>query len=184
MMEVRRVYSFREDDVSARDFSFDITSEIAEPYDASLSGPEINTRPVPKWTKSYGLDPEDFADLDSTDQAFFVLSRGEEIFGYALAEKAWNGMVTLEDIALDATVRGKGHGKSLLRAVLKWARGLKAAGVRTETQSNNVAACRLYKRFDFLFGGYDRYLYRGIPENKDEVAIFWYYLFDTPGESG
>lgn len=124
------VHSFREDHISTRDFSFDITEEIAEPYDTSLSGPEINTRPVPRWTKSYGLDPEDFTDLDGTDRALFALSRGEEIFGYALAEMAWNGMVTLEDIALDVTVRGKGHGKSLLRAVLEWAQVSSRRGPR------------------------------------------------------
>jgi len=42
-----------------------------------------------------------------------------------------------------------------------------------ETQSNNVAACKLYERLGFTLGGFDRFLYRGeMPETR-EIALFW-----------
>lgn len=87
-------------------------------------------------------------------------------------------MVEICWIVLDVSIRGHGYGKMLLDEVLMWARQLGVAGVRLESQSNNVAACRFYKRYGFKFGGYDEYLYRGIPQNKQETAIFWYYLFE------
>lgn len=39
----------------------------------------------------------------------------------------------------------------------------------------NVSACLLYRHYGFTLGGYDRYLYNALPE-KDEVALFWYYM--------
>ena len=42
------------------------------------------------------------------------------------------------------------------------------------TQSNNVAACRLYERFGFRLGGFDRDLYRRLDPATQEVALFWY----------
>ena len=39
----------------------------------------------------------------------------------------------------------------------------------------NVSACLFYRHYGFILGGYDRYLYNALPE-KDEVALFWYYM--------
>ena len=70
-----------------------------------------------------------------------------------------------------------GVGRALMDRAIAWAveRGL--PGVRAETQSNNVPACKLYESCGFRLGGFDRDLYRGLDEGTTEVALFWYLLF-------
>lgn len=88
-------------------------------------------------------------------------------------------MVLLEWVALDRSIRGMGYGKRLFEKVVEWAREQgDVAGIRLESQSNNITACYFYKSCGFRFGGYDEFMYRGIPEHKTETALFWYYMLD------
>ena len=70
-----------------------------------------------------------------------------------------------------------GAGRELIAAAVQWARERGAAGVRAETQSNNVAACRFYARCGFVLAGFDRSLYVAIPGHGQETALFWYLPF-------
>ena len=176
-MEITKSRSLTKEKIAGLDFSFEIGEVIAKPYDHLSKGTEIiTTRTTPK-LKTYGFDEEDFANLDDLDAVVFTVNRDGQVLGYAHAAKSWNNFVTLNDIALDKSIRGQGHGKRLLDAAVTWARQLGVAGVRLETQNNNVPVCRFYKRYGFVFGGYDELLYKGIPEHRDETAFFWYYLF-------
>jgi len=74
---------------------------------------------------------------------------------------------------------------TLVEAIIGWSRIGRAlginfvvAGVRLETQSTNVPACRLYQRHGFVLGGADRLVYRADPALAHEVALYWYW-FDT-----
>ena len=68
-------------------------------------------------------------------------------------------------------------GRALLQHAVAWARERQLAGVMLETQNNNVAACRLYESCGFQLGGFDRYLYKGLHPDTDEIALYWYLLF-------
>jgi streptothricin acetyltransferase len=176
-MEITKSRSLTKEKIAGLDFSFEIGEVIAKPYDHLSKGTEIiTTRTTPK-LKTYVYDEEDFTNLDDLSAVIFTVNRDGQVLGYAHAGKSWNNFVTLNDLALDKSIRGQGHGKRLLDAVVTWARQLGVAGVRLETQNNNVPACRFYKRYGFMFGGYDESLYKGIPEHRDETAFFWYYLF-------
>jgi ribosomal protein S18 acetylase RimI-like enzyme len=59
---------------------------------------------------------------------------------------------------------------------IDWAKTKLLAGIMLETQNNNVAACRFYERCGFKLGGFDRYLYKGISKNTEEIALYWYLL--------
>ncbi|KAI1868203.1 hypothetical protein JX265_007026 [Neoarthrinium moseri] len=177
-MEIIASRSLTKENIIGRDFSFEISEVIAKPYDHLSQGTEIITTRTTRKIKTYGFDEETFADLDDPDAVIFTtMDRDGQVLGYAHAAKSWNNFVVLNDIALDKSIRGQGHGKRLLDAIVTWARQLGVAGVRLETQNNNVPACRLYKRYGFVFGGYDEFLYQGISEHREETAFFWYYLF-------
>ena len=176
-MEIRRATGIPADTILGRNFSFTVTEEIAACTYTTICGRTLVTRPVLPYLKDNGADPDEFRDISGPDRALFVLAQGDAIFGYALARKSWNRMVGLEDIALDTSVRARGHGKRLVETVIDWARDQGVDAVRAETQSTNVAACRLYKACGFELGGYDKFLYRGIPEHRTAVALYWYYLF-------
>ncbi|PTB65651.1 acyl-CoA N-acyltransferase [Trichoderma citrinoviride] len=177
-MEIRQVTKLTKEDISGRDFSFEISSKVAKPYEALALVAEVVTTPVEVVKKDFGFDEAEFENIKEPDGVLFVVVEEEKVYGYVHATKAWNNMVEIRWIALDVTIRGRGYGRVLLDRVLMWARKLGVAGVRLESQSNNVAACLFYRRCGFKFGGYDEYLYRGIPENSHETAFFWYYMLE------
>ncbi|EHK26963.1 uncharacterized protein TRIVIDRAFT_35100 [Trichoderma virens Gv29-8] len=177
-MEIRRVTRLTRDNVSGRDFSFEISAQVAKPYESLALGAEIATNPVAVVKKDFGFDESEFENIKEPDGVLFAVVEDERVYGYVHAAKSWNNMVEIRWIVLDVSIRGQGYGRMLLDEVVKWARQLGVAGIRLESQSNNVAACHFYRRYGFKFGGYDEYLYRGIPQNRDETAFFWYYMFE------
>lgn len=50
------------------------------------------------------------------------------------------------------------------------------AGIMLETQNNNVRACKFYESCGFVIGGFDSYFYKGLDNESDEIAIYWYLL--------
>ncbi|KAH0489587.1 hypothetical protein TgHK011_010007 [Trichoderma gracile] len=177
-MEIRQVTKLSKKDVSGRDFSFEISSQVAKPYEALALGAEIVTTPVELVKKDFGFDEAEFENIKEPDGVLFVVATDEQVYGYAHATKAWNNLAEIRWIVLDVSIRGRGYGRMLLDQVVMWARKLGVAGIRLESQSNNVAACVFYKRYGFQFGGYDEFLYRGIPGNSRETAFFWHYMLE------
>ncbi|KAL6887325.1 acyl-CoA N-acyltransferase [Trichoderma longibrachiatum] len=177
-MKIRQVTKLSKEDISGRDFSFEISSEVAKPYEPLALGAEIVTTPVVVVKKDFGFDEAEFANIKEPDSVLFVVAENGKVYGYVHATKAWNNLVEIRWIVLDVRIRGRGYGRMLLDKVVEWARKLGVAGIRLESQSNNVGACYFYKRYGFKFGGYDEYLYRGIPENSHETAFFWYYMLE------
>jgi ribosomal protein S18 acetylase RimI-like enzyme len=102
----------------------------------------------------------------------------EQLAGQVILRKNWNHYAYLEDIAVDAGFRRLGVGRALLQHTVAWAKARQLAGIMLETQNNNAAACRLYESCGFKLAGFDRYLYKGLDPNTDEIALYWYLLFD------
>ncbi|WP_413616629.1 GNAT family N-acetyltransferase [Halomonas cupida] len=157
------------------DFSFEVDAEFAEPFDGRRIVPVD-----PSYWKAYGFDSGELAEyLDQPDAELFVAEMKGIPVGYAAVSQGWNRFAVVEDIAVDASHRGSGIARRLMDAAVEWARGAALAGVRLETQSNNIAACRFYDQYGFILGGHDRFLYRGIYPDTPEVALYWYLLFPT-----
>lgn len=68
-------------------------------------------------------------------------------------------------------------GQALMERAVEWAKSKGFPGMMLETQSNNVAACRLYERCGFMLGGFDSYLYKALDPGTDEIALYWYLMF-------
>lgn len=62
--------------------------------------------------------------------------------------------------------------------VKDWAQDNRMLGIMLETQNNNVGACKFYERYGFSIGGFDKYLYKGFKQLSDEIAIYWYFMFE------
>lgn len=162
------------------DFSFTTKTQVAKPYSQLALDQPIDTAPLPELTKDFGFDSDDASDADGLQKVIFTLERDNQVWAYAIAAKGWNRMVHLEYIALDRTIRGHGNAIMLLDAVADWTKEVGVNAIRAECQSNNVSACRLYKKAGFVFGGYDEHLYKAIPESRAETAIFMYkFLSET-----
>jgi streptothricin acetyltransferase len=177
-LQLERVSTLTEPEVAHCDFSFKISSEVAKPLSQLALEQPFTTSPLPERTKDFGFDDEYFENADGKQRVLFVLKKDDTIFGYSTASRGWNNMVHLDYICLDASIRGNGNAMRLLNAVREWTREIGLKHIRIEGQSNNVSACRFYKKAGLVFGGYDEYLFRAIPENSSESAVFFYDTLD------
>ncbi|QGZ43059.1 GNAT family N-acetyltransferase [Pseudoduganella flava] len=158
------------------DFSFEIASELTAPFDD-----ECVARATPlaaPYRKRYDVDFDEIGStLDDADCAVFVAQAAGHAVGYLIVGRCWSGYAIVEDFAVDAAHRGLGLARQLMDAAVGWAQAHGMPGLRLETQSNNVAACRFYRRYGFTLGGHDHHLYRALHPGTREVALYWYLPF-------
>ncbi|GGD96497.1 GNAT family N-acetyltransferase [Paenibacillus nasutitermitis] len=165
------------------DDSFTVDSTLV----LSLSGREFRftVEPIPGYTKSYSeerfkeAEDEDYSDyIDSSDRIVYLAWAENQVVGRIVLTRNWNKYALVEDIAVDKNYRGHGVGRKLIERAKRWAVNGGMPGIMLETQSNNVNACQFYKSCGFVIGGLDLHLYQGIDKSNDEIAIFWYLIFE------
>jgi streptothricin acetyltransferase len=163
-------------DLSRCDFSFAVTQELVAPFDdACVERPVALASP---YRKRYDVDFDEMRGLlHASDTAVFAAKVAGRAVGYLIVARCWSGYGIVEDVAIDAAHRGHGLARRLMDAAGGWAKALGMPGLRLETQSNNVAACRFYRRYGFTLGGHDRHLYRALHPGTTEVALYWYLPF-------
>lgn len=159
------------------DFSFLIDSTVSEPFDGLGIG-MVSPLSEPYY-KEYGTDAEELAGyLSENDQGLFVVEEFlHQPLGYVAFSHGWNHYAVIDDIAIDSRQRGKGMASLLMDAVVDWAKARNLAGIRLETQNNNVAACQFYQNYGFILGGFDRLIYKPMQQRIPETALFWYLPF-------
>lgn len=163
--------------VAAGDFGF-IVDAYADPQ-IGVSVDHWPLQAVEPYRKCYGIDPDEFSALrqDPARGGIFVAWRGERPVGHVVVNIKWNGFAHIEELVVDVGARRCGVAQQLIDVAGFWARKRNLPGIMLETQSNNLAACRLYERYGFVMGGVDHWRYRGIDPQTRESAIFWYLLF-------
>jgi streptothricin acetyltransferase len=135
---------------------------------------------IPPYIKRYPLDEVDFlAYLGNPDKTAFFAYLDGRVAGQLRLCRWWNRYAYIEDIVVDREYRRQGVGRALIQQAIRWAKGKRLAGIMLETQNNNIGGCRLYESCGFELGGFDRCLYQGIDPGTDEIALYWYYKFDT-----
>lgn len=77
----------------------------------------------------------------------------------------------LWDIRVLPSHRGRGVGTALFKAAAVWSRARGAVGLKIETQSINVPACRFYAAQGCTLAAVDVHAY---PELPDEIQLIWY----------
>ncbi|HZS94483.1 MAG TPA: GNAT family N-acetyltransferase [Chloroflexota bacterium] len=101
---------------------------------------------------------------------------GDEYVGLAIwTETSWNNSLWLMDIRTRRENRGRGIGRALLDYVAAVARDDGWRGILVETQNNNYAAIRFYRRYGFQFSGLNHNLYSNDDLDRQDVAIYLYY---------
>lgn len=149
--------------------------EVREVYDLAIERGEwvLQARAVEPYLKRYEGVEED----DGTAETF-GLFEGEELLGLLVLSEAWNELASLDQLLVARQRRGAGVAARLLDFAKGWAQERGLRGVRLETQSTNVPACRLYRRHGFVLGGADRLAYHADPALAHEMALYWYWFCD------
>ncbi|MDR4956963.1 GNAT family N-acetyltransferase [Bacillus sonorensis] len=148
----------------------------------TLEGNRIrySVKPIQSCEKSYTdeSEPADYsAYLDNPDQAVYLAFFDNQPAGQVAVRRYWNEYAYIEDIKVDPKFRRHGIGRKLIEQVKRWSQEKGLAGITLETQNNNVKACRFYESCGFEIGGFDLFLYKGIDQHKDEIALYWYLTF-------
>jgi streptothricin acetyltransferase len=157
------------------DGSFVIESKLV--LSATADAPGFTVVPLPARAKRY--EPSDYAAyVGRHGKAAFLARDAGRPAGLVTLSRSWNGFALIDEILVDAAARRSGVGRVLIAAAVDWARSHDLAGVTLETQNTNVAACRFYQRCGFVLGGWDRFLYQAIDPGTDEIALYWYLIFD------
>lgn len=143
---------------------------------------QYSVREVFPYEKKYSENQDDLLDLQKyinhPDQAIFLAIDGADIVGMVLVRRNWNKFAYVEDIKVDRKNRRHGIGRLLMDEVKNWSQDNDLAGIMLETQNNNVSACKFYERYGFIIGGFDKFVYKGINHLTEEVAIYWYLIFE------
>jgi len=103
-----------------------------------------------------------------------VADLGGFIGGFAAAKyEAWNRRVVLWHLYVAPQHRGQGIGRTLLDAVMTFARSTAARCVWLETQNINYPAIQFYRRAGFRLCGLDASLYDPQGPSGEEIALFF-----------
>lgn len=180
---IRELMVGDEDRWRSIDDSFTVDSTLV----LTLTGRQIGyqVEKTSAYTKSYSDEPyQEAADNDlseyihSPDRIAYLAFAEDQAIGRIVLRRNWNKYAYVEDIAIDKKYRGRGVGRQLIDQAKRWARDGGMPGIMLETQSNNVGACKFYDSCGFVIGGFDLRLYQGIHKQSDEIAIFWYMIFE------
>jgi|SRR5690625_3046066 len=143
---------------------------------------QYSVREVLPYEKKYSENQDDLLDLQKyinhPDQAIFLAIDRDDIVGMVLVRRNWNEFAYVEDIKVDRKYRRNGIGCLLMNEAKNWSQNNGFAGIMLETQNNNVSACKFYERYGFIIGGFDKFVYKGINYLTEEVAIYWYLIFE------
>ncbi|MGG0731589.1 GNAT family N-acetyltransferase [Bacillus paramycoides] len=143
---------------------------------------QYSVRKVLPYEKMYSEGQGDLLDLQKylnhPDQAIFLAIDLDDIVGMVIVRRNWNEFAYVEDIKVDQKYRRHGIGRLLMDKVKKWSQDNDLAGIMLETQNNNINACKFYERYGFIIGGFDKFVYKGINHLTEEVAIYWYLIFE------
>jgi ribosomal protein S18 acetylase RimI-like enzyme len=134
--------------------------------------------PVEAYEKILTIDPEDYTTfLHNPQKVIFFADVDGRPAGQIKMVPRWNKFAYVEELAVDTGFRGKGVGYALMTRAIAWAKAQGFPGIMLETQDNNVPACKLYEKCGFVLGGFDLYVYKNFPENRGEIALYWYLIF-------
>lgn len=175
-MKVDEINSRNIKDINKCDDEFIIDSKLV----LYLEDNQIHytVMPLPVTRKRYGKDRIDYRTyIENTDKVVYLAYVEGQIVGQIILRKNWNRYAYIEDITVDVQFRRQGIGKELISCAKHWAQDRQLMGIMLETQDNNVPACKFYESCGFQLKGFDQYLYRGIDQRTDEVALYWYLFF-------
>jgi streptothricin acetyltransferase len=139
----------------------------------------FDTLSILPFQKKYPLEQIDYSTyIHHTDRIVFLAYCDRSIAGEIRLRRNWNYFAYVEDIVVDLHFRRHGVGRLLIQKAIQWAKDKNLPGIMLETQNNNVAACRLYQTCGFELSGFDRRLYQGLDPHSEEIALYWYLIFN------
>lgn len=93
-------------------------------------------------------------------EGFLIAENEGKVIGFVVLVLTLDGDGRIFSLAVDPKYRGKGVGKTLLKAAFNTLRKRKIAYVWLEVRANNLVAQRLYRSMGFIEVGFIPYYYK------------------------
>lgn len=117
--------------------------------------------------------PDEEYDVTRDDRIFFGAYSEEQCVGLVVLRKEWYRYLYLDDLKVNADLRGHGIGGMLIEAAMEEAKALGLHGVYTICQDTNASACLFYLKHGFTIGGFDNRVYDGTKLEGTGNIIFY-----------
>lgn len=117
--------------------------------------------------------PDEEYDVTRDDRIFIGAYFEEQCVGLAVLRKEWYRYLYLDDLKVNADLRGHGIGGILIEAAMEEAKALGLHGVYTICQDTNASACLFYLKHGFTIGGFDNRVYDGTKLDGTGNIIFY-----------
>ena len=117
--------------------------------------------------------PNEEYDVAHDDRIFLGAYSSEQCVGVAVLHKEWYRYLYLDDLKVNAGLRGHGIGGMLIEAAMEEAKVLGFRGVYTIGQDTNASACLFYLKHGFTIGGFDNRVYDGTKLEGTGNIIFY-----------
>ena len=119
--------------------------------------------------------PEENYEFDTYNKDGFVLGAYEngQCIGLGIFCDHFLKYMYVYDLKVNASHRGKGIGRALIRTGLAEAKKRGYLGLYLAAQDNNVNACRFYLKTGFTIGGFNNRVYDGTAQ-AGKADIFFY----------
>ena len=117
--------------------------------------------------------PDEEYDVTRDDRIFIGAYFEEQCVGLAVLRKEWYRYLYLDDLKVNADLRGHGIGGMLIEAAMEEAKALGLHGVYTICQDTNASACLFYLKHGFTIGGFDNRVYDGTKLEGTGNIIFY-----------
>lgn len=138
----------------------------------TLEDTEVSKKRYEDWEEDYK------SYIDNDEKTIYLAYIDKKVVGQIILKKNWNSYAFVQDIRVDLNHRKESIGKMLICFAKDWAAAKRLPGIMLETQNNNVRACKFYESCGFKIGGFDKMLYKGIDRENEEIAIYYYYIFN------
>lgn len=164
--EVKSIFNITGDDPATAEFK---ETSVEFPWIKNYDG--IKDEGPTRWGKCW----------DISNWGLLVAYDGDTKIGGCVLTFKTDGVNKLEgrddltvmwDIRVAENYRGKGIGRALFQAAIKWAKQRNCTEIKIETQNINVSACKFYEKQGCKLYSIKRGIYKNLP---DEIELMWSY---------
>jgi len=178
-ISIREIDKDNLQDANHCDDTFTVDSKLVIRVENGIIRYEVLSINEP-YQKRYIFEEKDYsAYISNPDKIVYFAYADVDLAGQITISKHWNAYAWIDDFAVDTRFRRRGVGRALMQKAVDWAREKNLPGIMLETQDVNIPACRFYENFGFKLRGFDTHLYKGLNPNTDEIALYWYLIFNS-----
>lgn len=171
MIEIRQITQANKADLNLKNEPFEMPGRFVPELKNGAWSYRVELYEKPE-TMTFPDEGYSFEEQSQKGVIFGAYEDGKCV-GVAIYHDFWFKYMYLYDLKVNASARGKGVGKALIRAGFNAAKERGYSGIYTQAQDNNLNACVFYLKNGFEIGGFDNRVYDGTSQEGKADVLFY-----------